>query len=118
MKLQDIVKEIVKNKKAFVLKESIQQSELKPIVKDILHQYVKNINEVRRGSKYDSHQQATNDIRSYISPAIQNLLKGPLYGSNLSKEQIKGAELWLADYTSLLLNQVSGVSFDSSDITP
>ena len=121
MKLQSIVKDIIKNKNLFIIHESTQQSELKPIVENIVKQYIKNIDEAKRepkSPKYSSYQNATSTIKSYISPAVQHLLDGPLHESNLSKEQIKGLELWLAEYTSLIIYEVTGATFNSHDIQP
>ena len=108
MKLEEIVKGIVENKDHFNnLNESTSSPELENIVKNIVDQYFKDINEVRGGKlKYANSQELSSIARGYVKEAIKDL--ETYYDFEFDDRQRNLLVMWLGSYTSLLINALSG----------
>jgi len=113
MKLEEIVKGIVENKDYFNnLNESTSNPELENIVKNIVDQYFKDVNEGKGGRlKYANPQELRTIARGYIKRAIDNL--ETYYDFKFDNRQKNLLTIWLEDYTAILIKELSSRDFYS-----
>ena len=108
MKLKDIVKEIVKNKDQFNnLNESNSNSKLESIVKDIINEYLTEINEGTKVPKLRNlnPQELANNGKFLIGLAVDDL--DEIGGFEFNENQKRVIKMWLAEYTSMLIQQLT-----------
>jgi GTP cyclohydrolase I len=119
MKLKDIIKEIAKNKDQFSkLNESKSNPKLESIVKDIVNQYLAEINEGNQQpnfKKTDPRELAAT-YKYLIRQAVEDLEKN--FNFKFEEQQKNFIAMWLADYTSMLIQQLSKRDINPVALTP
>jgi hypothetical protein len=120
MKLKDIVKEIAKNKDQFSkLNDSKSNLKLEALVKDIINEYLTEINEgtIQPNTfKKLPPQEFASTYKSLIKQSVEDLDK--TFNFQFEEQQKNFIAMWLADYTSMLIQQLSKRDINPVALTP
>jgi hypothetical protein len=120
MKLKDIVKEIAKNKDQFSkLNESKSNLKLEALVKDIINEYLTEINEgtIQPNTfKKLPPQEFASTYKSLIKQSVEDLDK--TFNFQFEEQQKNFIAMWLADYTSMLIQQLAKRDINPIALTP